>query len=243
MIGRAIVRAYDVPESVMLDTYELTTRAGLPRATFTHDGPFGLSSGASYRALAYRVDLYTGKKVALLTRDIRDTLVSSYFHETRRTGMFRDSLPAFVRDDVFGARKFVTFYTLWYRHRHVPRELLLVRYEDLHRDPAGELARLLAFMEAPVPGAIQAEAVIYGSFDNMRLLEEGHALNDSMLAQRVAGDDESRKVRSGKIGGFKDYLSSEDLAYIAEVVRELGDGSCDWYYAPEAVARPRAKGR
>jgi hypothetical protein len=243
MVGRAIVRAYAVPESVMLDTYELTKRAGLPRATFTHDGPFGLSSGASYRALAFRVHLYTGRKVALLTRDIRDTLVSSYFHETRRTGMFRDSMSAFVRDDVFGAKKFVTFYTLWYRHRHVPRELLLIRYEDLHRNPAGELARVLAFMEAPVTGVIREDAVAYGSFGNMRRLEQENALNDSILAQNIAGDEESRKVRRGKVAGFTEYLSAEDLAYIAEVVRELGDGSCDWYYAPEVAAKSGADGR
>src|SRR5262249_28388707 len=176
MIGRAIVRAYHVQDAFMLDTYGLTRRAGLPRAMFTHDGPFGLSSGASYPTLRFRADLYAGKKVAFLARDVRDALVSSYFQETRRTVRFRGSIAAFVRDDGFGARKIVTFYTLWYRHRHIPREFLLLRYEELSRDAARVLARVLAFMEAPVSPSIQAEAVTYGSFENMRLLEEGNAL-------------------------------------------------------------------
>ena len=37
------------------------------------------------------------------------------------------------------------FYDVWASRLDAPRASLVVRYEDLHADPAGELRRVLAF--------------------------------------------------------------------------------------------------
>jgi hypothetical protein len=57
-----------------------------------------------------------------------------------------------------------------------------------------------------------------------------------MMRPGRKNDGESLKVRRGKVGGFVDYLDTETLDYIEQVVRELGIDGCDWYFAPESQA-------
>jgi hypothetical protein len=81
---------------------------------------------------------YQDKKVVLLARDVRDVLV-----------WFDGTLAEFVRSSVFGARKVATFYEIWSRNRIVPREFLLIRYEQLHAAPEDALTSVLRFIGAP----------------------------------------------------------------------------------------------
>jgi hypothetical protein len=49
----------------------------------------------------------------------------------------------------------------------------------------------------------------------------GGRVRFEILQPGDARDPESFKVRRGKIGGYIDYLEQEDMAYVAEVMREL----------------------
>ncbi len=233
MLGKAVSLKYDLDDRLILDTLRLTRRAGLSPTVFSHDGPFLLQNTASYHDLKFNTGLYRHKKVIFLVRDIRDTLVSSYFQQSKRTKVEKWDLCDFIRDERFGARKIVTFYNLWFTHRAVPEDFLLIRYEEMHSKPTEVLGAVMRFLNAgEVDPSVLDVAVSYGAFNHMRKMEEKNAFGDSMLRPGTENDNDSYKVRRGKIGGFVDYFTKEDLAYFDEIVSTMGLKECDWYYAP-----------
>ncbi len=171
---------------------------------------------------------YAGKRVVFLVRDPRDVLVSTYFQKSRRNYNFEGSLSDYVHHPVGGIETIVRFYNIWATHRDVPRAFLLLTYEDLHRDTVGELRRVIEFLGlSGVADATLERAAEYCRFDNMRRLEAGNELGSSALAARDANDEETFKTRKGQVGGYTEYLSAEDIAYIDAVI----DAQLDPLYA------------
>jgi hypothetical protein len=204
-----------------LDTPVLTDAAGVLRTDFHHDES-ELRDDLDHESLPEDKRAYRGKKVVFLVRDPRDVLVSSYFEATQRSFLFDGkpvefdgSLSEFVRSPVFGAMKIAAFYDIWARNQAVPKNFMLIRYEHLHAGPHDLLRRILRFLGA---GAVRqehiAEAVAYASLDNMRRLERANAFGDPRLQPGDPGEPESYKVRRGIVGGYVDYLSPADIAYI-----------------------------
>jgi len=221
MLGRALSAHYCVRARSPLDTLALTGAAGLLPTKFEHDGT-DLRAALHYASLPADKRAYRDKKVIFLTRDTRDILVSSFFETTRRRLVFENRPPPFdgtmsdfVRSPVLGARKVASFYEIWARSRHEPRDFLLVSYEQLHAAPGELLTDVLRFIGAyDVNPGLVAEAVAYGSFENMRSLERADALGDPRLRPGDPADPDSYKVRRGVADGYVDYLSGSDLAYI-----------------------------
>jgi len=194
LVGKALVDHYGLPPERLLETDALTAMAGLPRAGFYHDGS-AMIDALDWRELDATKAAYRGKRVLLLGRDVRDTLVSAYFQATRRVDAFDGPIASFVRD---------------------------ARYEAMHRDPAASLRTALDFLGArDVPDRVVADAVEFSRFENLRRAEAEDRFGSHMLRTPSNADPESFKVRKGKVGGFRDYLSPDDVAYIdaAEAAR------------------------
>jgi hypothetical protein len=221
LVGKALVDRYALPPSLLLETDALTAMAGLPRAAFYHDGA-AMIDRLDWRELDAGKASYRGKRVLLLGRDVRDTLVSAYFQATRRVDLFDGPIGAFVRDDRFGVEKVLAFYRQWDAARGVPDAFAFLRYEAMHADPATSLRTALDFLGArDVPDAVVAGAVEFARFDNLKRAEAEDRFGSHMLRTPSNADPESFKVRKGKVGGFRDYLSADDIAYIdaAEAAR------------------------
>lgn len=222
LIGKAVCLKYGLPDEMMLDTHRLTTTAGLLRTHFVHDYS-EILSGLDYRRMPATKHEYAKKKVIFIVRDIKDTLVSSYFQATKRTSKFRGSISEFVRSELFGVKKIVTFYNVWYNNRHVPKDFLLLRYEDMHPDPAEALIQTLCFIGLePAGDRIVREAVAFASFNNMKKMEVGGYFKDPKMRPGDANDEESYKVRKGVVGGYAAYLNEMDIQYIDRTIEELG---------------------
>lgn len=214
LVGKALVDRYGLPQERVLDTEALVAALGFPSLGFDHDGS-GMMGKRTWRDLSPDKSAYRGNRVLLLGRDVRDTLVSAYFHATRRIGEFGGPIADFVRDDRFGADKVLTFYRHWHEAQSVPREFLFLRYEALHADPAPALKRVLDFLGArDVPDAMMHEAIRFARFDNLRQAEAEGRYRSPALRAASGSDPESFKVRKGKVGGFRDYLSDDDIAWI-----------------------------
>jgi hypothetical protein len=225
------------PESYVLDTYALSRHVGCDTVMFTHGGPFHLFDAGHYEKLQFNSRRFGDKKVVFLTRDIRDTLVSSYFQENKRTGVFKGDIGEFARNPQLGATKLVSFYNLWFENRHRTRAFLPVTYEALHAAPTTELTRVLEFIGLKgFDDAVLERAIQYADFKNMRRLETTRIFSDSMMLSGRSDDGESRKVRRGKVGGYVDYLDEATLEYIDGVVETLGLSGCNWYYAQPVSA-------
>src|SRR2546430_3098670 len=103
--------------------------------------------------------------------------------------LFDGSLAEFVRSPFFGARKVAAFYEIWSRNRTVPKEFLLVRYEQLHAAPAEVLTDVLRFIGARAAAQRHvAAAVHYARFENMRALDGADAFDDPRLTPGNARD-------------------------------------------------------
>lgn len=222
LIGKAICEIYGLPQRKVLNNESLTYLAGLRMTRFYHDGG-GMPHSLHYEQLIADKSTYASKGVILLSRDVKDTLVSCYFQATRRIRVFDGPLSEFVRSDLYGARKVLTFYRQWYEARHVPKDFLFITYEQMKRDAAAVLEKTLSFIGAEkADPALLRGAMEFASFDNLRKLEARNALKSRKLQVAVPGDADSFKVRKGIIGNYTQYLSPEDIAYIDRLADEMG---------------------
>ena len=79
-----------------METEDLVRAAGLPSFAFDHDGS-SMMDAHKGRRLSPDKSAFRGKHVLLLGRDVRDTLVSAYFHATRRLGIYEGTISSFIR--------------------------------------------------------------------------------------------------------------------------------------------------
>ncbi len=222
LIGKYLSLKYNFSENEILSTEVLTQRSGLPIVSFIHDES-GMKAGTPYRDLSSDRQKYKNKKVLLMGRDIKDTLVSAYFQATKRRNVFEGTISEFIKSDRFGVLKILTFYDIWLQNQHVPEAFRFIRYEDLHRDPKGALSNVLDFIgESHIEEALVAQSIEYCAFQNLKKLEQRNTFKNRVLKPAKTSDPESFKVRKGKVGGYREYLSEEDIAFIDNIMEAHG---------------------
>jgi len=101
-------------------------------------------------------------------------------------------------------------------------DFLLICYEQLQLAPEETFRALLSFLgdTEPAPEAF-AQAIEFSRFGNMKKMEAAGAFTSKILQATDVGDPESFKVRRGKVGGFTDYLSGDDLVYANQAMTKL----------------------
>jgi Sulfotransferase domain len=209
MLGRVFQVLYELPTDA--DLVELHRLAELdsrvPCIVATHEGdpqwkaPDDIRLDDSGRQ---------HKPVVLLVRDPRDVIVSLYHQRRGRHGGYAGSLDEFLDERVGGFASLLRFYAVW---ADAPEPVLVVRYEDLHARPDHELRRVLDFVGVEgVPVDVIVDAVAYGSFDHMRELEDAAAFASEKLRPGRRGDFDTYKTRRGKVAGYRDELTAEQIA-------------------------------
>ena len=221
---------------------------GIPRVFFTHDNYLRDYTGHTND----KSDFY-GKKVVLLVRQPGDVAVSQFHQWKFRMRPHKKGLNkypehgtevdvfTFALDEDAGLPKVIDFMNGW--AREIPRlqHLLVVRYEDLRRDTAGQLRRVLEFMGQTATDAELKDCVEFASVENMRKLEEKSAfwLAGSRMKPGDKANPDSFKVRRAKVGGYRDYFTDEQAARLDAMTEERllpGLG----YLASERPAAPAA---
>jgi hypothetical protein len=210
-----------------LEIEKLTTgRPGWPQVEVTHDRR---CDHVPVSQLERSVEAFRGEDVTLLVRDPRDVLISWFFEKTRRyEKVWRHAsdgpgnLSEFVRSE-YGIALVLRWMQDWGEQLDVPARVRFFRYEDFHADAATSARALLDWLGvAPVDEAALAEAVAASSFQAMHQLEASGGARSHRLRPGDASDPESFKVRRGVVGGYRDYLGPDDLAYIEErMARDL----------------------
>ena len=225
LIGKTLCERFNLPEEIMLDTHKVTAAAGILRTQMTHDDSSIIGGYKYYRYNELSTDKrkYSKKKVIFLVRNVKDILVSFYFQVTKRENNYTGSISDFIRSDRYGIKKILTFYNIWHENRTVPKEFLLLRYEDMHKNPGEVLVKTIKFLGCDeVDNHIIKKAVEFASFTHMKKMEkDGFFKRDSMRAANI-NDDESYKVRRGIVGGYENYLSEGDIKYIDQIIKEMG---------------------
>jgi hypothetical protein len=166
-------------------------------------------------------------KIILLARDPRDAFVSHYLQLVRRSAdtpneLKQKSVSDLLRDAAFGIHAIVETMNRWLEEFGSRKNFMLVNYEALRTDPAQNFRALLASLGESSPNAEAfVQALAFSEFENMRKLEAAGAFDSKILKPGNVTDPESFKVRRGKIGGYREYLSDEDQRYAEEVMKRL----------------------
>jgi len=166
-------------------------------------------------------------KIILLARDPRDCFVSLYLQITRRdpnapVELRQKSVSDMLRDRRFGVRAIINTMNDWIDEFSRRDNFILIRYEALRASPAEYFRDLLALLGESAPDMTMfQEALAFSGFENMQKLEAAGAFDSKILRPGDVRDPESFKVRRGKVGGYREYLSLEDQKYAADALAEL----------------------
>ena len=203
----------------------------IPRMIFSHDF-------AEQRMKARLWERVRGKylvparelaraKVILLVRDPRDAFVSLYMqvvHRTRETpkDLKQKSIGDLLRDRRFGIMSIIKTMNNWFAEFARRKNFTLVHYESLRAAPEKNFRAILATLgeTSPDPEAFK-HAMEFSDFGNMQRLEAAGVFDSKILRSRDIQNPESFKVRRGKVGGYRDYLSPEDQAFAADALKHL----------------------
>jgi len=246
-LGRAISQHYavEVPNLLKLSSFGEQIPE-VPHIRLTHDDQ---PHRKRPHELSPTREKLAGKKVILMVRDPRDVIVSYYHHKSHREPLrdfwwfqgkrkethsrFQGTLADFLDEEIGGFDTLLRYYEIWLDARHTPAAFMLLRYEDMQADPAGQLRRVLDFMGlAAITDAEVKEAVEYASFHNMRKIEAGEEVKSFKLKAGDVNDPSSYKVRRGKVGGYRDELTA---AQIARLERKMAASlSASYGYEPNA---------
>jgi hypothetical protein len=166
---------------------------------------------------------YQDRRVIFLVRDPRDVVVSGYFQATKRLGVYEGPISEFIRDPKHGIEKIVIFNSEWLAAAKVPQDFCLIQYEEMHARLSEVLERVIRFANPSHAMPDLAKIIEIGRFENMREKEtsgEFAKAYGGILEPGDITDPESFKCRKGKVGGYDEYLSADDIAYCDQVMRD-----------------------
>ncbi|MDA2936968.1 sulfotransferase domain-containing protein [Acidobacteria bacterium AH-259-A15] len=184
---------------------------------FDHDQGTWVPAPPKIEQLSFDVPKYTNKKVVFLVRDPRDVLVSSWYHLRYRERIYKKDLASFIRDHLVGIDKVVAFMNMWLANSSVPNDFFLLTYEEMHADPVASFRRILEFMGTKVELKALQLAVEESSFQKMRQMEL--EAKEPWLKPGFKSLSESMKIRRGKVGTFREELSSQDIEFLDFVIK------------------------
>lgn len=174
---------------------------------------------------------YKDRKIIYLIRDPRDVLISNYFQKKKRRKNFKGDLKEFINWEIGSIDSILKYYQIWAENQDVINDLLLVKYEDLHKDAEAELERVLNFLGLKnISSEHISQAVEYAKFENMRKMEKKKKFDTKkkILKPGDKKDENSFKTRKGKIGDYKNHLSEQQQEEIDRKMEAML-GKYRWY--------------
>ena len=221
MFGYYLTRAIGGKPEHSLKLDDLCRRAGISAIRYSHNATsFTDKLPPTSKLVASPVE-WKNKKVMLLVRDNRDVLVSAYFHCRYREKSFEGPISEYIRNPFAGIVKSLTALNRWNQTKHLAESFEVLSYEEMRADPAAALRKMLFFSGVKNPNETYVnEAVEFTRMENMQNMEKSDYFG-SVEMQNKSNDPRARKVREGKVGGFRDHLSQDDLDFIAAKEIEL----------------------
>jgi hypothetical protein len=177
--------------------------------------------------LKFDYETFSNKHVVFLSRDPRDTAVSMYYQLTTREevdddGYYVGTFSDLYRDNRYGLEKILAFNQMWIQNIKRIDNSLCIEYEDMLENVIDVIERVLTFMgEINIDNKILSEAIEYSKFENMKKLEKSGEIKHHSLKKSPDKDDKksnATKVRKGGSGGYKDYLTDDDVNYTEEMM-------------------------
>jgi len=223
MLGFYLTRVLGKNPESALNLTELCRESNISLIAYSHNGTSFTDKLPPTSKLIASPTEWENRKVLLLIRDNRDVLVSAYFHCRYREKSFDGTISEYIRNPFVGILKLVTALNRWHKMQYLAKDVEILPYEDMHSMPISALKKTLIFagIENPVDSYMD-EAINFTRMENLQKLENANYFQ-SIEMQNKSGDPRARKVREGKIGGFREHLSADDIAYIDEMEQKIGN--------------------
>ena len=163
---------------------------------------------------------YRRGKVLFLARDPRDVVVSHFHQVTKRAKnpFVFNSISDFVKDDVLGFKRIIQYYNLWFFQKDIPKDFLLIKYEDLLNQGVDTLSEINKFFNIDITKDKIEKIYSESSADKMRKKEKENKLEGFT---DFGKDRDKLKVRNAKSGGFINELSEDDILFCNKEMKLL----------------------
>ena len=255
LLSRLYQFRHDLPANLVVTSDELHRRVpAIPRISATNGWYSYESAVGAQLAIDAPANPIREKPIVFLPRHPIDIATSWYLQVTKRQSRAKFELInaeleqpidrktidrwTFVRKSGFGLLNIIDFLdTFQARVARLPNAIT-VPYETLRADPATQLARIGELMGEIFTAEEIAEAVRFGSFDNLKALESGAFFKQKGLRPGIKGDAESSKVRRAEVGGYRRDFTAEQAAELEALVAERLDPALG--YAAAATTAPPA---
>ena len=189
-------------------TPSLNNRSSILKASRIFKGKFDFLIFSTH--MPY--DEYTlhDKKVIFILRCVYDTIVSYYFHNSKHHSKFIGNIESFIRDDEKCLKKIVEYLNSW--SPIVGKDhCLVVTYEALSVDTMSSMTRLIKFLNLHVDERVLKNAINNSSFESMKEIEIRRGISNH---SHNTSQQDARRIRRGKVKGYVDYLSNDDIKFI-----------------------------
>jgi len=167
-------------------------------------------------------------KMIYLVRDPRDIVLAGYYFDIKRRAIAED-LPLeqfvsrFLRRPHPPTGTWAEHVNSWLSTRGNDPQLLLVKYEALHKQPLQEMARIAAFLGVEADRERLETAVRQSAADRLRQLEKKQA---HLFSSTRDTRQDMPYIRSARAGGWKAQLPEASVATIEAafggVMQQLG---------------------
>lgn len=228
LLGNYLLAAQSLPDADAADVEHITAAMQGARTRYSHNGANFVDAISPAHPIVADARLWSGKKVIFLARDPKDVLVSAWFHARYRQTTYSGPIADFIRSPLTGIEKLLVAHNRWWDARDRATASLVLTYERMHRDLAAVLRETIDFLGlGPASSDLVSRAVEASSFANMRAAEEksrlGHGSMRTLATTKDRSDQNARKVRAGRVGGHREQLATDDIAYIDEMIAKLGN--------------------
>jgi Sulfotransferase domain len=229
LFGNYITRTLELPITKAQKTAKLTNRVPGGLTRYNHNAANCIDAIPSEHPIVATPELWTGRKVIFIVRDPRDIIVSCWFHCHYRERSYSGTIQEFIRSPYSGIEKILVAHNRWWANRHLASEFVITSYEQMSKDLDGVLRDTLRFMgNWPIDDTRVAESARAASFENMRGIESEGVIQHHSL-RLTSLDPRARKIREGKVGGFRNHLTDQDIAYIESCIERIGDPFVNYY--------------
>ncbi len=249
LLSRLYQKRHGLPADIVVTSDELHRRnPAIPRISATN----GWYSYEGVVGEALALDGPEGpirrKPIVFLPRHPLDIATSWYLQVTKRQSKAKFELInadleepidrtridrwTFVRHSGFGLANIIGFLNTWQARIAKLPQAITVPYEALRADPGSELARIGRLIGDPFNAEEIAEAVRFGSFDNLKSLESSGFFRQKGLRPGIRGDAESSKVRRARVGGYREDFTPEQVAELEAIVAATLDPALGYSALP-----------
>lgn len=126
-----------------------------------------------------------------------------------------------------GVQRTAAFNQMWCEAVSGHPNALVTTYEALHEDAAREVSRIADWLRISLREDEVQRAVASGEFTAMQAREKAGVYDSTYndkLRPGTVGDEESFKVRKGRVGGASDYLSDLEMRQCRSILERVATG-------------------